>query len=51
MITLAPAQEHPSHGRCTHLGQIPGLDADFCSVCRVWWVDDVMRQTMLDRRK
>lgn len=31
---------------CSHR-KIPGLDADFCSTCRIWWVDQQMRDRLL----
>jgi hypothetical protein len=30
---------------------IPGLDADFCQVCRVYWIDENMIDRLLNKRK
>lgn len=35
---------------CAH-PLIPGLDASFCKVCGIWWVDQPMRDILSLRRK
>ncbi len=30
---------------------IPGLDASFCSTCRIWWIDQKMTDQILNRRR
>jgi Zn-finger nucleic acid-binding protein len=30
---------------------IPGLDADFCKECRTWWIDQNMRDRLLNKRR
>lgn len=34
---------------CSH-AKIPGLDADFCKTCRVWWVDQQSRDLWFARK-
>lgn len=37
---------------CQHQDRfIPGLDADFCPICRTYWVDEQMREKLLNKRK
>jgi|GEM_PF-2280913 len=35
---------------CIH-ALIPGLDASFCKTCRIWWVDQNMRDILRPPRK
>jgi len=35
---------------CTH-ALIPGLDASFCKICRIWWVDQDMRDRLTSGKK
>ena len=42
-----PCSHVLSSDRCV----IPGLDADFCQVCRVYWVDEYMLDRLLNKRK
>lgn len=35
---------------CKH-SLIPGLDASFCKVCDIWWVDQPMRDALSPPRK
>ncbi len=30
---------------------IPGLDASFCSTCRIWWIDQQVTDQLLNRRR
>jgi hypothetical protein len=30
---------------------IPGLDADFCQTCRIYWVDEYRLDLLLNKRK
>jgi hypothetical protein len=45
---------HPMAKPCQHaLDQadcvLPGLDADYCTVCRVYWVDQSIQNEAADR--
>jgi hypothetical protein len=35
---------------CEH-PKIPGLDADFCQVCRIWWVNAFEREKYSARKR
>lgn len=36
---------------CSCPGQIPGLDAIGCAVCKVWWIDAQVRDRMVQKGK
>lgn len=35
---------------CTH-DKTPGLDADFCKICKIYWVDDHEIKKFKERKK
>jgi hypothetical protein len=49
-IITINSQGKRMRGTCSH-PLIPGLDADFCNVCRIWWIDQQMTERLLNRRK
>lgn len=51
MIPLPASHERPDTDACDHPIDIPGLDASFCKACRTWWVDEPLRQAILDRKR
>jgi hypothetical protein len=51
--SLNPAGKAIERNRCEHLNDlnphvwIPGLDADGCTICRIWWIDEAPRKPVL----